>query len=109
MTQMSLYRRCDFLRIHAIPHYREALPAQPALGVPLHAVPGAFESSAASPLQNKHLAYRFAPHLLFSRVMLLFCPAQLSSAVVSSPIRTPKSLEAVVSAGQDSKNCASAF
>lgn len=30
MTQMSLYDRCDFLRIHAIRYYREALPGQPA-------------------------------------------------------------------------------
>ena len=97
MTQMSLYDRCDFLRIHAIRYYREALPGQPALSVRLHAVSSAFESSAASPLQNKHHAYGFAPHLLFLHDMLLFCAAQLSSSIVSSPIRTPKSPEAMVS------------
>lgn len=75
---------------------RHSPASQPALSVPLHAVPGAFESSAASPLQNKHRAYGFAPHLLFLHDTLLFCTAQLSS-VVSSPIRTPKSPEAVVS------------
>lgn len=97
MTQMSLYDRCDSLRIHAIPNYREALPAQPALSVLLHAVPTAFESSAASLLQNKHHAYGFAPHLLFLRGTLLFCAAQLSSSALLSPIRTQKSPEAVVS------------